>query len=38
MPGGKHVKVEKRRRQDILRFRAWAGKLILGSLEAPLTT
>ena len=28
MRGGKHVKVKKRRRQDILRFRADAQKLI----------
>ena len=38
MRGGKHVKVKKRRRQDILRFRADARKLILGSIGTPLTT
>ena len=32
MQGVKHVKVKKRRRQDILRFRASARKLILGSI------
>ena len=31
MWGGKHVKVKKRRRQDVLRFRADVRKLILGS-------
>ena len=36
MRGGKHVKVKKRRRQDILRFRADARKLILGSIGTPL--
>ena len=36
MRDGKHVKVKKRRRQDILRFRA--DKLILGSTGTPLTT
>ena len=36
MRGGKHVKVKKRRRQDILRFRAAARKLILGSIGTPL--
>ena len=36
MWGGKHVKVKKRRRQDILRFRADARKLILGSIGTPL--
>ena len=35
MRGGKHVKVKKRRRQDILRFRADARKLILGSIGTP---
>ena len=35
MHGGKHVKIKKRRRQDILRFLADARKLILGT---PLTT
>ena len=38
MRGGKHVKVKKRRRQDILRFRADTRKLILGSIGTPLTT
>ena len=38
MRGGKHVKVKKRRRQDILRFGADARKLILGSIGTPLTT
>ena len=38
MRGGKHVKFKKRRRQDILRFRADARKLILGSIGTPLTT
>ena len=32
MRGGKHVKVKKRRRQNILRFCADARKLILGSI------
>ena len=36
MQGGKHVKVKKWRRQDILRFRADARKLILGSIGIPL--
>ena len=37
MRGGKHVKVKKRRRQDILHFCcADAQKLILGSIETPL--
>ena len=36
MRGGKHVKVKKRRRQDILRFRADARKLILGSIGTSL--
>ena len=36
MRGGKHVKVKKRQRQDILRFRADAQKLILGSIGTPL--
>ena len=36
MRGGKHVKVKKRRRQDILRFRADVRKLILGSIGTPL--
>ena len=31
-----NVKVKKRRRQDILRFRAHARKLILGSIGTPL--
>ena len=35
MLGGKHVKVKKRRRQDILRFRADARKLILGLIGTP---
>ena len=35
MRGGKHVKVKKRRRQDILHFRADARKLILGSTGTP---
>ena len=35
MRGGKHVKVKKRQRQDILRFRADARKLILGSIGTP---
>ena len=35
MRGGKHVKVKERRRQDILRFRADARKLILGSIGTP---
>ena len=35
MRGGKHVKVKKRRRQDILRFCADARKLILGSIGIP---
>ena len=34
--GGKHVKVKKRRGQDILRFRANVRKLILGSIWDPL--
>ena len=34
--GGKHVKVKKRGRQDILRFRADARKLILGSIGTTL--
>ena len=33
---GKNVKVKKRRRQDILHFRADAQKLILGSIGNPL--
>ena len=37
MRGGKHVKVKKRRRQHILRFRADARKLILGSISHILT-
>ena len=36
MRGVKHVKVKKRRRQDIMRFRANARKLILGSIGTPL--
>ena len=36
MRGGKHVKVKKRWRQDILCFRADARKLILGSIGTPL--
>ena len=36
MWGGKHVKVKKRQRQDILRFGADARKLILGSIGTPL--
>ena len=36
MRDGKHVKVKKRQRQDILRFRADARKLILGSIGTPL--
>ena len=36
MRGRKHVKVKKRRRRDILRFRADARKLILGSIGTPL--
>ena len=36
MRGGKHVKVKKRRCQDILRFRADPQKLILGSIGTPL--
>ena len=36
MRGGKHVKVKKRQRQDILRFRADARKMILGSIGTPL--
>ena len=36
MRGGKHVKVKKWRRQDILCFRANARKLILGSIGTPL--
>ena len=35
MRGGKHVKVKKRRCQDILRFRTDARKLILGSIGTP---
>ena len=35
MRGGNHVKVKKRRRQDILRFRADARKLVLGSMGTP---
>ena len=38
MQGGKHVKVKKRRCQDILRFQADVQKLILGSIGTPLTT
>ena len=34
--GGKHVKVKKQRRQDILRFHADARKLILRSIGTPL--
>ena len=34
--GDKRVKVKKRRRQDILRFRTDARKLILGSIGTPL--
>ena len=34
--GGKHVKVKKRRRQDIMRFLADARTLILGSIGTPL--
>ena len=33
--GGKHVKVKKLQRQDILRLRADARKLILGSIGNP---
>ena len=33
--GGKHVKVKKRQRQNILRFRADVQKLILGSTGTP---
>ena len=36
MRGGKHVKVKKWQRQDTLRFRADAQKLILGSIGTPL--
>ena len=36
MRGGKHVKVKKRRCQDILHFRADARKLILGFIGTPL--
>ena len=36
MRGGKHVKVKKRRHQDILRFRADERKLILGSIGTPI--
>ena len=36
MRGGKHVKVKKRRRQDILRICADARKLILGVHRDPL--
>ena len=36
MRGGKHVKVKKWRRRDILRFRADVWKLILGSIGTPL--
>ena len=36
MRGGKHVKVKKGWRQDILRFRVDAQKLILGSIGTPL--
>ena len=36
MRGGKHVKVKERRHEDILRFRADARKLILGSIGTPL--
>ena len=36
MRDGKHVKVKKRRRQDILSFRADTKKLILGSIGTPL--
>ena len=36
MRGGKHVKIKKRQRQDTLRFRADARKLILGSIGTPL--
>ena len=36
MCGGKHVKVKKRRRQDILRSRADTRKLISGSIGIPL--
>ena len=36
MWGDKHVKVKKRRHQDILCFRADAQKLILGSIGTPL--
>ena len=35
MRGSKHVKVKKRRRQDILHFRADPQKLILGSIGTP---
>ena len=38
MGDGQHVKVNKRQRQDILRFRADARKLILGLTGTPLTT
>ena len=34
--GGKQVKVKKRQRKDILRFRADARKMILGSIGTPL--
>ena len=36
MRGDKHVKVKKRRRQDILRFCTDSRKLILGSIGTPL--
>ena len=36
MRGGKHVKVKKWRRLDIMRFRADVRKLILGSIGTPL--
>ena len=38
MRGGKHVKIKKQRRQDILRIRSDARKLILGSIGTPLIT
>ena len=36
MWGGKHVKVKKWQRQDTMRFRAEAQKLILGSIGTPI--
>ena len=38
MRGGKHVKIKKQQRQNILRFCAGKQKLILGSIGTPLTT